>query len=296
MIESARFTNINGTFIDFNDFNVPFEQFTTEVSMRMTEREKSQQHGLYPSNTYLGKRIFHCEGDILDNTSAGYWQRRMQMIGALVPRPHIDRKAGDLSILFSGFSESLTSECTLDGWPELPLVALSPSAGKYNINLKAFDPRMYGGWQSVDLAYGVPENLGGRTYNKTFDVTYAVGGATPSQAYIAQSSLSNIETFPRVTFYGPVTNPFVSFQRSDGRVFIMTLTGVTLADIADTAVVDFLTRTAIRGNGTNLYNTTVGGDWSAIEPLPLTTVVRYGGSAGSFPSHAVVAWRNAYMI
>lgn len=296
MIESARFVNVNGSVVNFNDNNIPFSEFSTTVDMRMSEREKSQQHGLYPSNTYMGKRLFNTNGDLLALDSADYWVRRLAMVGALMPRPHLDRKAGDLFIQFTGVPEELSSECTLDGYPELPLAALSPSASKWQVNFKSFDPRLYGVYRNVDLLYGVSDNLGGRTFNKTYPYSYATAATSPSTAIISQGAYANMETFPRVTFYGPVTNPRITFQRSDGQVFFMTLTGLTLTDISDTAVVDFLTRTAIRGNGANLYNYTVGSDWYALEPLPLTTTVQYSGSAGSSPSHAVVAWRNAYMI
>lgn len=296
MIESARFVNVNGSIVQFNDTHIPFEEFTTEVDFRMTERERSQQHGLYPSNTYMGKRLVHTSGDLLAADSADYWTRRLAMVGALMPRPHLDRKAGTFYIQFTGVPEELSADCTLDGYPELPLVALSPAAGKYNVNFKAFDPRMYGAWQNVDLLYGVSQNIGGKTYNKTYPYTYSASTLSPSSAIVQQNAYANIETFPRVTFYGPVTDPRITFQRSDGIVFFMTLTGLSLVDITDTAVVDFLTRTAVRSNGQNLYNYTVGSDWYAVEPIPLSTTATFSGSAGSSPSHAVVAWRNAYMI
>lgn len=296
MIESARFVNVNGSIVQFNDANIPFQEFMTTVDFRMTERERSQQHGLYPSNTYMGKRLFNTSGDVLANDSADYWKKRLAMIGALMPRPQLDRKAGTLYIQFTGVPEEISAECTLDGYPELPLAALSPSASKYQVNFKAFDPRMYGPSVSVDLLYGVSENVGGKTYNKTYNRSYPVAATNPSTAQISQGLYANIETFPKVTFYGPVTNPRITFQRSDGLSFFMTLQGLTLASIADTAVVDFLTRTAMRGTGENLYNYTIGSDWYAIEPLPTLTTVRYSGTTGASPSHAVVSWRNAYMI
>src|SRR4051812_14515360 len=108
MIESARFTNVLGNYIDFNDLNVPFNEFNTEVDMRFTEKNKSQEHGIYPGAEWLGKRLFHCNGDLLQNTSAEYWQLRRKFIQAITPRPHLGYKqVGTLSIRFTGYNEDL---------------------------------------------------------------------------------------------------------------------------------------------------------------------------------------------
>lgn len=294
MIESARFVNVNGARIDLNTNDIPFNNFSTEVDTRMTEREKSMQHGLYPSNTFLGKRLYHFDGDILAQSSAGYWQRRMAMIAALLPRPHLGYKqAGTLYLLFTGMGEEFQADCTIDGWPELPLTGRSPSNGAYQINFKSFDPRLYGVLNAVDLAYGVNENIGGRTYNKTYNVTYSGGVGIPS-AIITNSGI--IETFLTVTMYGPVVSPKLTFQRSDGVIQYMTLNGLNLSNATDYVTVDFLRRTAITNTGANVYNTTVGSDWFAIEPLPMTQTLRYSSASGSSPAHALVQWRNAYMI
>lgn len=293
MIESARFTNVLGNYIDFNDDAVPFNEFSTEVDVRFNDKNKSQEHGIYPGFTYLGRRLFHCSGDILQNTSADYWNKRRQFISAVVPRSHIGYdRIGTLTIRFTGYNEDLTCECTIDGWPEMPLAGLSPSAGKFQVNFKSYDPRMYGAWQAVDLPFGVTENIGGRTYNKVYNKTYAAGAAG-NDTIISNSG--DIETYPVVTFYGPCVSPQLTLFRGDGQTQHFKLDGLSMSSPVDSTVVDFRNHTAVLNSSFNVYSYTIGQDWWALEP-DLTNTVRYTADSGSIASHAAIMWRNAYMI
>lgn len=298
MIELLKIDNVSGDSFTFNDVNniAPTTEFTTEVDDRFTERNKSQQHGIYPANHYWGKRLFHITGDLLAPDAPTYITRRLAMVKAVMPKPQLGyKRLGTLSILLSGMAETLTSEVTLDGYPELPMQALSPGRTSYQVNLKSFDPRLYGSNQAANLQYGVSDNLGGKTYNKTYNYTYgASSGLGPSSQYANNGG--NIETYPTITFYGPITNPRITMLRSDGKSYFFTLTGLTLADVSDYAVADLGARTVVRGTGANLYNYAVGSDWFSLEPLPLTQQLLLSGSAGSSPAYAAVSWRNAYMI
>lgn len=297
MITSARFTNINGMFADFSTDRITFKRFTTEVDYRFTEKAKSQQHGIYPAETYLGKRIFHVEGDFFGDNTADYMQRRIQLIGALTPRPHFGRKImGTLDILFDGMSETLSCECTLDGHPDLPIEVNVPSMSQYQINWKAYDPRLYGAMQSANIAYNTgAQNLGGRSYNKTFNKTYAVPASTASGDVVITNS-GNIETYPIVTIHGPCQNPQIVLFRSDGLAQYFILQGLVLPDISSYVVADFKKHTVISNNGTNLFNYSVGSDWWALEPTPMVNTVRFTADVISQPSFAQIQWRSAYNI
>jgi len=297
MIESARFTNVNGLYCDFNTNVIPFKVFNTEVDWRFTERSKSQEDGIYPAESNLGKRLFHCEGDLLANTSAEYWQRRLTMIGALMPHAKMGRKSvGKLEIAFTGINELLTCDaCTLDGYPELPIEALSPSAGRYQLSFKSFDPRLYGINQSSTVFYDPNwQNIGGRTYNKTFNKTYSTSGSQQGESIISNSG--NYDTYPILTFAGPVSNPGAVLSTSSGNVYVFQLNGVGLADINDTVTIDFKKHTVTRGNGQNLYNFAAGSDWWLLEPAPVINTVRFIGTPVAIPAYMMIQWRNAYMI
>lgn len=295
MIESARFVNVRGDTVIFNDTELPFNEFTTEVDTRNNEKQRSQDHGLYPSNTYLGKRLFHCNGDLLENTSGDYWNKRRELIRAVLPRPHLGfTQAGTLYLTLTGMNEELSCDCTIDGWPELPLAALSPSAGKYQINFKAFDPRLYGAWQQTVLPY-MSQNLGGRTYNKTYNKTYVTPPGVSSDQIITNSG--DIESPPILRIYGPAPNPKIALFRDDGVTQYVQLNGLTLTGASDYAVIDVRRRTAVRNTGQNLYDFAVGSDWWALEPDPWVNVVRLLSDtpSGGTP-YATIDWRNAYMI
>lgn len=294
MITSARFTNINGTYIDLNDDNIPFRRFTTEVTTRMTEREKSQQHGIYPSNTYLGKRLFHCEGDIFADSSATYMQRRLALISAIMPRPQLGSKhAGTLEILFDGISETLSSVCTIDGWPEIPMVGGNAARSEYLLNLKSFDPRLYGTEQTVNVSFDQSENHGGLDFDFGFPFDFA--GGTVGINDVVVTNGGNVETYPVVVFHGQCVDPQLILSRSDGTTHYFQMLGLSLGP-GETATVDFLRRTAVRSDGANLYNYAIDSDWWAIEPTPMSNVVRFAVASGVSPAKAVITWRNAYML
>jgi hypothetical protein len=294
MIESARFTNVNGMYVDFNTNIIPFNNFTTEVDTRFTEKNRSQEHGIYPGDTYFGKRLFHATGDIFADNSAQYIQRRFAMVGALMPRPQFGRKiAGTLDLLFTGMAEHLTSDCTIEGYPEIPFDGVSPARSSYQVNWKAFDPRLYGAWQVADIAYD-PNwlNIGGRAYNKTYNKTYSTTGSQGDQ-YVVNSG--NFDTYPILTIFGPVTGPIASLFRSDGMTYHFALPGLTLTSSSESVVVDLGYKTVTRNDGTNLYNYATG-DWWMLEPTPMTNLVRFAADSIAIPAHMTVQWRNAYML
>lgn len=296
MIESARFTNINGMYVDFNTDDIPFNRFRTEVDLRFTDKDKSQEHGIHPGETYLGKRLFHCEGDLFADSSAQYIERRLAMVGALMPRPQFGRKVvGTLDLLFTGMSEHLTCECTLDGYPELPLDGASPARSGYQVNFKSYDPRLYGAWQTLDIAYSAGwQNLGGRGYDKTYNKTYSAALGTQGDAIISNSG--NYDTYPIITFYGPVTDPTATLSTSTGEIFIFKLNGLVLANVSDWVTIDFKKHTVTRYNGANLYNYAEGSDWWLLEPSPIVNTVRYSATILAVPSHMSIQWRNAFMF
>jgi hypothetical protein len=296
MIESATWTHVDGRIVNFNTDDIPFNSFTTEVDVRFSEKNRSQKHGIYPSHTYLGRRLFHAEGDIFADTSASYMQKRLNMVGALTPRPQLGYyNVGTLAVQFSGVDEEITSDCTIDGYPELPFEGLSPSRGRYQVNWKAFDPKMYGPYQSVNVEYNPNwQNIGGRWYDKTYDKIYSDDIQTQGDVLVVNSG--NIETFPLLVFFGPATDPQAVMIRSDGQIFRFTLDGVVLASVNEWVVVDMEERTVTRNNGTNLYQFSLGSDWWSLEPPPITNIVTFQATYLATPAHMAIQWRNAYMV
>lgn len=291
MIESARFVNVTGAEVDFNDDQVPFRRFSMTVDLRTSERVKSQRHGIWPARTYLGKRLFNCEGDLLLNSSGEYWDKRQQLMNAVMPRNQFGYLAsGTLFINFTGINEELSCECSLDGYPDLPLEAMAPARSAFLINFKAFDPKMYGEYRQTVLQMTEP---GGRTYNKTYPIDY------PDAALLNEATLTNngnIETYPVVRFYGPCVDPFVTIRYSHQNIVKRVYsTDLTIPD-GGWVDLDFSKPSALDNTGANVYKNFVGSEWWALEPSPVVNLVTFFTTSFSAPARAVVAWRNAYML
>ena len=290
------FTNVDGYTLSLNnDMDYPFNEWTTEVDTRSPERNRSQQHGMWPAYTFLGKRLFHGRGAILADTSAEYWQKRLNFIHVFMPRPHLGFKvSGTLAVQYTGISEVLTCECALDGWPEIPLAALSPTVSEFQINLKAPDPKLYGAERNA-YAAAPPVTDYGRTYDKVYNKVYPVANIQPQNLLI--TNLGNIETFPRVIIEGHVVNPRLVLTRYDGEQLTVALDGLTITD-TEFVELDFLKRTAIMNNDTDVYSYATYSDWWALEPRvnSIDNIVTYGGTDIQEGSKATIYWRNAYMI
>lgn len=294
MIERARFVNVNGYEIELNTNSLPFTELRTEIDTRSSDHHRAQQHGNWPVNTYLGHRLFHLEGDILEDSSASYIQTRLGLINAFTPRPGLGKKqTGTLYITLTGIPEELSAECTIDGWPELPIAALSPARSRFLINLKAFDPRLYGILRTVTATPAL--NLGTRSYNKTYNKSYSGGTVTSAADAIVQNT-GNIEVYPIIKVYGPLTSGALVLSRSDGVTKIVQLGDLVLSSVADTITLDFDKRTAVSASGQDLYKYTFGSDWWTLEPLPLVNTVRLAGSNPGVDTKAEITWRNGHMI
>jgi hypothetical protein len=291
VIESARFVNVNGAQVIFNDDDVPFRRFQMTVDTRTSERPKGQRHGIWPARTYLGKRIFNCEGDLLLDTSAEYIIKRIELMNAVMPRQQLGQFAqGTLYIRFTGINEELSAVCAIDGWPEIPMEALSPSRSPYLVNFKSFDPRLYGEERSWELTLEDPT---GRSYPKTYDKSYPQGSTT-NEAVLTNSG--NIETYPKIRIYGPITNPGLALNMSYNQMQVLVQSdGLTIPE-NDYVDLDFEKPTAARSNGANVYNYFIGSDWWALEPAPISSTIRLFAGDWASPARAIVTWRNAYMI
>lgn len=296
MIESARFTNVDGNVLELNDEgNFPFHEFMTEVDIRGAERDKSQQHGQWPSSTFLGKRLFHVRGAILADSSAEYWQKRMSFIKIFTPHPHLNHKTiGTLAIQYSGINEELSIDCTLDGWPEIPIAGLSPALSEFQLNLRAYDPKLYGPDRTA-FAVAPPVTDYGVTFDISFPVVFPDANIQPENIIIVNSG--NIETYPKFTITGHVVNPRLVLTRYDGQQLTVALDGLTVT-ANDYVELDFLKRTAIMNGSIDVYSYATHSRWWALEPTVngVDNIVSYAGTDIQEGSKATISWRNAYMI
>jgi hypothetical protein len=292
MIDSITLYNygLPGESLPMNETIYPVNSFTTEVDTRYSERVRPTEHGIWVGNTFFGKRLFHIEGDIMANDSSGYNAARRELLRMLTPKSHMLplQPLGYMEIQFTGVPELLTCDFTIDSYPEIPMEGLSPARGRYQVNLKCFDPRMYGLEQQV---YAYPPVVQGRSYAKTYNKTYAVVPLGAEDNVI--NNTGDIETYPTVLFYGPTTGPRAIRRLDSGTLVTFELPGLVLS-ATDVVEADFAKKT-IKNliTNVNLYNYQ-SGDWWTLEPGANT--VRANASSAGTGSFTVFKWNNGYLM
>lgn len=290
MINSAEFVAVNGFSVTLADDVIPFETVDISRDIRISEVARAQEHGIWPARAYLGKMVITLTGDILGNTSVDYNTARAALMQAFYPYEiGASNYLGTLYLALEGYSERLSCQCTLETNPDFPLAALSPSAGKYNIGLKAFDPRFYGETVHSVSSASALETITGRTYPKTYPVTYGYTGFPAGSQIVTNNG--NAETAPIISIYGPGVNPRISITIG-ATTYVLSLL-ITLA-VGDILVIDLGSRTAILNGVTNVYNLVSGSYWKL---PPGDASFTYTSNLGTTTpaSHAVLNWQNAYV-
>lgn len=291
MIEEFFFYNYTlGETCYFNENDVPFRTLVMEVEVTNEERKKPQDHGYWPTRTYLGKRIFRAEGDLLQQDAVHYIERRQQMVRVLTHQTNeVSDVIGLLGIRFSGMSERVQAECTLEGWPELPMEALSPSRGTYMVAWKSFDPVLYGAVENcMKITWTAPAI--GRTYPKTYGYTYGIDSSAEDPVYIN----GDIDTQPVIRFAGPMITPRVQVFAPDGTGSTIRLKNLRV-QAGEIVTVDVKKKTAKSDLTGDVYPTTAGSDWFRMKAKTNYTVrlIPDFASPGSYMEYA---WRNAYTL
>jgi hypothetical protein len=288
MIETLTVTNVlSGRSFTFNDDNCPLNQWTMDIDLRSEDRERPMEHGLYPSYTYYGRRIYHGEGALLDDTPTGYMQRRLALQSALIlpPRAGI-REPFQLDMRYAGIVPSLRAMCTLDSAPELPMAVPNWSLTEFFISFKAFDPIIYSA-QTLSTTANTPVITAGVAFPLTFPIAFF---GTSGSAVLSTNN-GNILTYPTVTIYGPITNPRL-FNVAKNE--IMRFDGLIL-NAGDAVTVDFKDRVALSSAGGNAYGS-ITNDSTFWTLDPGDNQWTFTADAAASPSRAVMTWNDAYML
>ena len=267
MIDSATFVNVNGYSLVFNDDSLPFREFQVTRDYVREDRQRGESHGLWPAHTYMGGMLIHVEGDILRDTSTNYVSKRLDMMRALAPRPHIGQKrSGTLTCRFTGMTEDVTSQCSVES-VEIPMQALAPARSPYMVNWRSADPRFYGVLKTLTLT-------------------------TSAQTI---NNAGNIDMFPTLVLTGPLTGTRVSYTNPVTGVTYIWGMGSTQS-IASGVVVtaNFQERSFIAlSTMTNYYDRLSNATWFTVEASTTATAWISGGSGAGTVSFR---WNNAYLL
>jgi len=271
----------------FNDDNCPMQVWTMDVDMRGEDRERPLEHGLYETNTYYGRRIFHAEGQLLGDNAGAYMQRRLDLHNALIIPPRSAIRAPlRLDMQFDGIGPLLQSYCTLDGYPELPMAVPNYALTDYMVAFKSFDPVIYSATQR-SAVLPAPTVTTGAPFPLVFPVDFSASSGSDGLA----TNSGNITTYPRAVITGPVTNPrLTNLDKNETLRF----DGLILNG-GDSVTVDFKQRVALSSAGGNFYGT-ITSDSSFWTLEPGDNTFRFTADRASAPSNVILYWHDAYML
>jgi phage-related protein len=157
---------------------------------------------------------------------------------------------------------------------------------KTQITLFCPDPRYYDA-TATSLVL-TPSVMGGRIYNRTYNLTY------PAYTPTSSGTITNAGwaiTYPTITITGPIVNPVVTNVLTG-----QSLTVATTMVASDTLVLDLLNK-AVTLNGSTARNLlTTSSQWFGIDTGSAT--INFTGNTGSFTpgvTTATITYRSAYV-
>ena len=148
MLEYVGFRRVmDGAVIEINTNIYPLHDFDPTVSERtVTDRDKMQAHGQWPTYSYRGGMDIHFEGDIFGDTSDDYWTNRLALVAGIFGSPDAaitDRKLGDLIIELSGLTDRMQTEVCVTAW-SAPIRGLYPSTSEFAVTFHSWTPYFIG--------------------------------------------------------------------------------------------------------------------------------------------------------
>lgn len=143
------------------------------------------------------------------------------------------------------------------------------------------DPRYYS--NTAVTASLLPNATLGRTYDRTYNITYGggVAGATITNS-------GNTTTYPLITINGPMTNPTIS-NNSTGQY----ITVNTTLQASDVLVIDLYDKTITLNNSTARNLLAGNSQWFGADPG--VTNFQFTGTGYSDSTAATVTYRSAFI-
>lgn len=302
MIEAGSLLSVTGYGATMNTDKLPWLEASTSVDSRHDDRERVQQHGYWPTYTWLGQRKWNFNGEILADDPAEYIMLRRQIMRACMPSPRRGfRYVTRLQVRFTGMSEDVWAECDLDGTPEIPMAGTDgPSRGPFSIGLIQADPRVYGVIERKVILTPLGGGASGLSWNAGAGVSWnggsgvAWGGSAQLGSATPVNHDGDIDTPPRWRIYGPCSNPQLRWLNEHGEYESVVLSGLVI-DVSDYVDVDFRLRKIANSAGGSLYYSLDRDRTKWWDLLAGTNTVAFFADSYSDPCRAELYWYNAYM-
>lgn len=256
-----------------------------------------------PRSTYPNRPLGHGSMPLPD-----YLGSKQIILNLTLPSPD------DPDILAPGRLETLLDELSLAWTPVLdgstlktfiyqlpgsPRKRLYGRARNFSVNMDTYDL----GWVDAvvefvatdPIAYSdtlsnqdiaLATALGGRTYPRIYPMAYA--GSVSNSTTI--DNLGNANSYPVVTFNGPITNPSVENITTGQTVSF----AIALA-AGEQLIVDFAARTVLLNGTASRYNTMTSkaDQWWAL--VPGGNAIRYAASTPEPGAVMNISWRSAWL-
>lgn len=250
--------------------------------VRSSDTPRPQDHGLFWGADFLGGRRIVLELHVLGATPEEATYRMDELVRRWQPPEGISATKG-LTLELPGREARV-----LFGRPRrLSFNTQNLQAGVVRASAEFFaaDPRLYETIQRV-LSAGLPVVSGGRTYPRTYPLTY---GASGTSGTILAINSGNYPTRPVAIITGPAANPRLeNLTTGETLAFNYTLgAGAFL-------VVDFDARTVLEGGtSSRYYAVAAGSTWW--ELAPGLNEVRFRADVYQAAALAELRWRSSWL-
>jgi hypothetical protein len=220
---------------------------------RTSDTERPSDHGLFPGRDLAGGRTIEIELEIGGASEAAFRANVNAFVTATVIR---DTEA-PLSFRLPSLGDR-----RINCRPRRRVVPVDVPYTLRNgaavVQFVATDPRIYDNTETV-LSTAAATSGGGRTYNRTYPLTYAAGGTGGN---LTATNTGNFPTRPVLTITGPSTSPRVE-NVTAGKHLLFDLT----LGVGDFLVVDLDARTILLGGTASRYSSlAAGSSWWDLAP------------------------------
>jgi hypothetical protein len=154
----------------------------------------------------------------------------------------------------------------------------------------AYDPATYSA-----TAWAGTSTAGGRSYDRTYDRTYAPGGMSSTTGQIIGKG--DLPVRPVVDIFGPITDPLVRFSDTAGDSWVIAFAAGYRIDATNYVTVDTAAHSAY-ANGDPTASVLASLDWTRLvwPVLPPRVAVSFilGGTNTTQASQVAASWRDGY--
>lgn len=248
----------------------------------MENQPRPRQHGEWPDDEYAGARVIDLTVHVVSSTAAELADDLEALAAAFAPASE-----GPVPVVWQQpngrryvRAHQFRAAPDAPWWPGAHAVVAC--------QMVAPDPALYDDPES-SASIGLPSSSGGRTYPRTYPMTYGgvgTGGlltATNDGTWATRNIVARID--------GPVTNPLIQLNKADGTTRRLNIAGELAA--GEYLLLDFDTRTVLLGGTVSRYSWLTEREWFELEPGD--NEVEFAADSYTTTGTLTLTWRAAWL-